>query len=72
MRFYFTHIVHCQWDAWIIGNCNVECGGGNRTNTRSQKTLASHGGKECDGSASIEEVCNVHKCPGINLSANLN
>ena len=56
--------VDCEWDDWQIGECSEECGGGVRTNTRTQKVEADHGGKECQGSFSITESCNVHECPG--------
>jgi len=55
--------VHCEWDDWVIGECNKECGGGMRTNTRTEKVSAEHGGEECPGPASVDESCNVHECP---------
>ena len=57
-------VVHCEWDDWVIGECNKECGGGMRTNTRTEKVSAEHGGEECPGPASVDESCNVHECPG--------
>ena len=57
-------LVHCEWDDWVIGECDKECGGGMRTNTRTEKVGAQHGGEECPGPASIEESCNVQECPG--------
>merc|ERR1712179_534223 len=55
--------VHCEWNDFVIGECDKECGGGMRTNTRTEKQGAQHGGEECPGPASIEESCNVHECP---------
>ena len=57
-------LVHCEWDDWVIGECDKECGGGMRTNTRTEKVGAQHGGEECPGPASLEESCNVQECPG--------
>ena len=57
-------LVHCEWDDWVIGECDKECGGGMRTNTRTERQGAQHGGEECPGPASIEESCNVQECPG--------
>merc|ERR1711881_418669 len=34
-----------------------------RTNTRTERQGAQHGGEECPGPASIEESCNVQECP---------
>ena len=63
--FLIYDIVDCEWDDWTIGNCSSSCGGGKRTNTRSKKVNAEHGGEECDDEAtSIEESCNVQECPG--------
>ena len=59
------HLVHCEWNDFVIGECDKECGGGMRTNTRTEKQGAQHGGEECPGPASIEESCNVQECPGI-------
>ena len=57
-------IVHCEWNDWIIGDCSVSCGGGNRTNIRTENVTAQHGGDECEGTKTIEESCNVQECPG--------
>ena len=61
---YSAQAVHCEWNDWVIGECSKSCGEGIRTNTRSVKTTAEHGGKECDGSTSIEEHSNTEECPG--------
>ena len=58
------NIVDCEWNDWNIGTCTKSCGGGTRTNTRTTKDLADHGGKECDGVASLQENCNSQPCPG--------
>ena len=55
--------VHCKWDVWQIGDCTLTCGGGTRTNTREKLVFKDHGGDECVGPFSIEESCNVNKCP---------
>ena len=56
--------VHCEWDDWQIGECDKPCGGGMRTNIRTEKVGALHGGEECAGASKITESCNVHECPG--------
>ena len=61
---YIRNIVDCEWNDWIKGTCSKSCGGGTRTNTRTKKVSAAHGGEECDGAAAVEETCNVKKCPG--------
>ena len=60
--------VHCEWNDWIIGDCSETCGGGSRTNTRTQKVSAEHGGDECNGPTSVDESCNVQECPGYECS----
>ena len=61
------YLVDCEWENWVIGECDKKCGGGVRTNTRAEKQGAQHGGEECTGPASIEEKCNIQKCPGIKI-----
>ena len=61
---YICCLVHCEWNDWVIGECSETCGGGSRTNTRTQKTAAEFGGDECDGPTSSTESCNVEECPG--------
>ena len=57
-------LVHCEWEEWQIGECSKSCGGGVVTKTRTKKTLAAHGGEECEGETEISESCNVQECPG--------
>ena len=69
--------VHCEWNDWVEGECSKECGGGMKTNTRTEKVSAEHGGEECPGPDSEEVSCNEHECPGIhqeyiNDSTNIN
>ena len=35
-----------------------------KTNIRTERLSADHGGEECSGSASVEESCNTQECPG--------
>ena len=30
---------------------------------RTENVSAAYGGESCDGAASIEEICNIQKCP---------
>ena len=63
--------VDCKWGAWVIGQCSKTCGGGKRTNTRTRKLEADHGGIECHGSSSMTETCSQQKCdPGIKFFDN--
>lgn len=57
-------IVICQWSAWTNGSCTKSCGGGSRTNVRTEEVKAAHGGDECVGSSTSEENCNTEECPG--------
>ena len=57
--------VDCEWNDWTVGTCSVTCGDGIRTNTRTEKVAAAYGGEECNGSASIQESCNIQVCPGM-------
>ena len=57
-------LVHCEWDEWVQGECDKDCGGGMQTNTRVPKIDAQHGGEKCPGNATIDVSCNVHECPG--------
>ena len=57
--------VNCEWGEWEIGSCSVECGGGKRTNLRSIKINAEHGGANCSGISMVTEICNTQECPGI-------
>ena len=66
-HFETLNVVHCEWNDWKIGDCSKICGGGSRTNTRTKKLSAAHGGDECNGPTSIQEGCNVQECPGINF-----
>ena len=57
--------VDCVWNDWTVGACSATCGDGMRTDTRTEKISAAYGGEECKGPASIQEVCNIQDCPGI-------
>ena len=57
--------VNCEWGDWKIGECDKSCGGGIRVNTREKKIIAENGGKECNGSATLELTCNTNDCPSI-------
>ena len=60
-------IVDCQWSDWVVGQCSLSCGGGVRTNTRSEKVVANSGGRKCIGTTSDEEKCNEQNCTGKNF-----
>ena len=52
----------CEWNDWQIGECSQSCNGGTRTNTRTKRKEAAHGGV-CVGEASMQESCNTQSCP---------
>ena len=56
--------VDCEWNDWTNGACSKSCGGGIRTNVRTERVSKAHGGKPCEGAASVEENCNAQGCPG--------
>jgi len=59
--------VHCEWGEWAVGECSTTCGEGMRTDVREQVVSAKNGGIECDGEASITEICHAGvDCPPPN------
>ena len=46
----------------------MTCGGGTRTNVRSEKVSPLYGGDKCDGVFNITESCNEDECPGMELA----
>ena len=62
---FITHdIVDCEWNVWSVGTCTKTCGAGARINTRTKKVSAENGGKNCEGSSTVQEGCNNQECPG--------
>ena len=55
--------VHCEWGEWVAGECSSTCGEGLRTDTRAQVVSAKNGGIECEGEASVTEICHAGDCP---------
>ena len=58
--------IDCEWGSygdWT--ECSEDCGGGNKTRSRSKTALESNGGKECEGNATEIVTCNEDSCPGI-------
>ena len=62
---FFDHAVHCEWNDWETGDCSTDCGGGIRTNSRTRKVVALHGGDKCNGDALSIQSCNTQPCPGM-------
>ena len=61
---YVNQPVDCEfseWSAW--GGCNVECGGGTETRTRTIAVEASCGGQTCVGDLEETQDCNIEPCP---------
>jgi len=55
--------IHCEWNDWVEGECDLPCGGGISIHTRTEKVSAEHGGDECPGDATQEVSCNTQECP---------
>lgn len=49
-----------SWSNW--GECDVTCGGGTQTRTRSVVTEDAHGGLSCDDSTIDSQACNLESC----------
>lgn len=51
-----------DWTSW--SDCTEACGTGTRNRSRDCDSPApQHGGEDCDGDTSGEELCNTHQCP---------
>jgi len=56
--------VHCEWATWgDWSRCTKECNAGSTFRHRSENVSAKYGGRQCEGSADEEMVCNAHGCP---------
>ena len=64
-------IVHCEWNEWVRGSCSKSCGGGIRTDTRTESVSAKHGGDKCPGPSSMDVSCNDQECPGEQYLSNV-
>ena len=61
----FQLSVDCVWGEWTTGSkCSTTCGDGNQQMNRRVKTIAKHGGKDCEGDATKVGSCNLLPCPG--------
>merc|ERR1712080_701981 len=38
--------IHCEWNDWVEGECDLPCGGGISIHTRTEEVSAEHGGEE--------------------------
>lgn len=58
--------IHGGWSNWKDwGSCNVVCGGGTQTKTRTcDSPSPEYGGDDCVGPNTISDECNIIKCPG--------
>lgn len=55
--------VDCVWDTWNEwGECSKTCGSGKSTRTRSVKVWAKNRGKQCEGVARQDQVCEYQAC----------
>ena len=57
--------VNCVWGQYgKWSTCSKTCGGGTRTRTRAEASLAAHGGTPCVGGKTETETCNSKACEG--------
>ena len=68
--FLVTNLVDCEWDAWKLGKCSAECGGGKRTDTREERVAPAYGGKLCSGEIKRTQDCNPQACRVNNYEGN--
>ena len=54
-----------SWSSWrASGKCNVTCGGGFQTRSRScTNSPPKNGGRNCSGPSTDIQPCNTHSCP---------
>ena len=58
--------VWTEWDHW--SHCDINCGTGTRTRTRScTNPPPSHGGDDCQGPSQETSTCMLAHCPGNGL-----
>ena len=55
----------------MSGSCSKSCGGGIRTDTRTEIVSAKHGGDKCPGPSSMDVSCNDQECPGEKYLSNV-
>jgi len=56
--------IDCEWGPFEIwSTCSKTCNAGKKSRSRSKKTLASNGGKSCQGLESETKSCNPQSCP---------
>ena len=55
--------IDCEWGSWTTKGCSSTCGQGTRIKIRTVKVKATQGGK-CVGKNTMNEACNLGKCPG--------
>ena len=54
--------IDCEWGSWTTKGCSSTCGQGTRIKIRTVKVKATPGGK-CVGKNTMNEACNLRKCP---------
>src|SRR6218665_3623616 len=57
--------VWSDWSDW--SQCNVSCGGGSSSRTRTCSP-PQYGGAACNGSSTEAQICNTKSCAGNNLT----
>ncbi|XP_059154874.1 sushi, von Willebrand factor type A, EGF and pentraxin domain-containing protein 1-like [Physella acuta] len=53
----------CKWNEWTQWTCDVTCGSGTATRTRSVASVAVNGGLSCQGPKVNTKLCKLAVCP---------
>ena len=66
-------VVNGDWSEWSEWEeCNVSCGGGNKTRNRTcTEPEPQYGGDHCSGHDTNYTSCNDHPCPSMYYSLHL-
>ena len=69
----FYSIVHGAWSSWSTwGACSASCGGGQARRFRVCDAPAPRDhGRPCVGASQDTQLCNMHTCEGMVLSATI-
>ena len=67
ISFFSLKAIHCEWDAWNLGECSAECGLGTQKNTRTKLVEEANGGT-CSGQPEEVVECMIKECPGKSIN----
>ena len=66
----YFHLVDCEWNEWVLGECSTTCGDGIQVNNRTKLQEELHGGV-CEGVGTETVKCNLMVCPRKCLTVNI-